>query len=461
MNRRKFLMRGGASALLLSSGSFLSKSCMLSAKEDGMKVKEIKEKSRIIPVIKNADVIVCGGGPSGIGAALEAARSGARTVLIEQSGFLGGTWTAGLLGVVLDHRNRGGLLQELKDILTERKWRLTSVDTGYLFTFDVERMKLLLDELCEKANVEVMLYTSIVSSVVENNRLTHVITESKSGRQAIQGKVFIDATGDGDLAALSGCGYDFGNEEGVTQPTSMLGLLTGIKFSEVQDYALWSGRKPRVSKKNLVEQIRKGGYSPTYENPCLFMVNEDVYSLMATHQYNVNSISQEDLTKASVIGRKEIHQIVDALHSLGGPWENVKLLTTSTQIGVREARRIHGLYTITEQDLVEGKRHEDAACEVTFGVDVHPLHKSHEQGSYSRGVKSKPYDIPLKSLIAKDVEGLMMVGRCISGDFIAHSSYRVNGNSVILGQAAGRVAAESLKLNKPLREIHFHYRQLM
>jgi hypothetical protein len=142
-------------------------------------------------------------------------------------------------------------------------------------------------------------------------------------------------------------------------------------------------------------------------------------------------------------GRREVNEIVRGLRSLGEPWSDLRLVATAEQIGVREGRRIHGLYTVTAEDLIQGKRHEDAVCRVTFGVDVHSTSLNHDtQGKgYSRGVKSKAYDIPMRALIAKDVEGLMMAGRCISGDFISHSSYRVTGNSVPMGEAAGIAAA--------------------
>src|SRR5690606_20698778 len=149
------------------------------------------------------------------------------------------------------------------------------------------------------------------------------------------------------------------------------------------------------------------------------------------------------------------HKIIDGLKSLQGPWKNLRLISTADQIGVREGRRIHGLYTVTKEDLVNGVRHEDAVCRVTFGVDVHSVKKEEDNADrpYNMGIKSKPYDIPLRALIAKDVGGLMMAGRCISGDFIAHSSYRVTGNAVAMGQAAGRVAAMAANANKLPQEI--------
>lgn len=462
MDRRDFLKRAGLAAALLSSGSLLSAAQrveeVVAAPEGG-----VAEKRRRVGVTRSADVVVCGGGPAGIGAAIEAARSGARVVLIEHAGFLGGTWTAGLLGVMLDHEHKTGLVHELKQTLTDRKWRNTEVWTNELFTFDVERMKLLLDELCADHKIEVLLCTTVVSAVVRRGRITHVVTESKSGREAVAGRIFIDATGDGDLAARCGCGFDWGDADGHAQPMSMLGVVTGARFREIEDCVLWGEKAMRrPQKRNLIAEIRRSGFEASYKMPCLFLLHDDLYALMATHQYGVRGIDRDDLTRASIEGRRELHRIVDSLRSLGGRWGNLRVVATASQIGCREGRRIHGRYTVTEQDLVEGRHHEDAVCEVFYGVDVHSTHLETEGAgkSYTRGIRSKPYDIPLRALIARDVEGLMMAGRCISGDFIAHSSYRVNANAVMLGQSAGRVAALAVREGLEPWQIKFHYSQL-
>jgi len=121
----------------------------------------------------------------------------------------------------------------------------------------------------------------------------------------------------------------------------------------------------------------------------------------------------------------------------------VKIVATSSHIGVREGRRIHGLYTVTAEDLRTGARHEDAVCRVTFCVDIHSTRREHGGACGSAGIRVKPYDVPLRALIARDVRGLMLAGRCISGDFFAHASYRVTGNAVAMGEAAGKVAARA------------------
>ncbi|MDE7407458.1 MAG: FAD-dependent oxidoreductase, partial [Muribaculaceae bacterium] len=415
MDRRNFIKRAGMASLLLGAGG-VAQAVEIAETASQSANGQLTEKKRRIPITRKADVVVCGGGPAGIGAAIEAARSGAKTVLIEHAGFLGGTWTAGLLGVMLDHEDRNGLMGELKQTLTDRRWRNTAVWTDELFTFDVERMKLLLDEMCAEAGVDLLLYTTVTDAVVNKGRITHVVTESKSGREAIEGKIFVDATGDGDLAAMSGCGYDVGNEEGHMQPMSMLGLVTGVNFEDIKDCVLWDGKKTRrTSKRALIAEIRRGGHEGSYKMPCLFLLHDNLYALMANHQYGMKGFDRDHLTKASIEGRREVHRIVDSLQGLGGRWEGLKLVATASQIGCREGRRIHGLYTVTADDLVSGRKHEDAACQVRFGVDVHSVHVDNEgKGkSYTQGIKSKPYDIPMRALIAKDVKGLMMTGRCI------------------------------------------------
>ncbi|HZH71921.1 MAG TPA: FAD-dependent oxidoreductase [Mariniphaga sp.] len=412
---------------------------------------EILEPERKIPVLGEYDVIVSGAGPAGVSAAIEAGRNGAKTLLVEAHGCLGGVWTSGLLTWILDQANKSGFMRELEDHLTSRYAVSTDIDTGRVLSFDPEIMKLLLEDLCLEAGVEIIFHSRVVAAVKDNyQRLSHVVTESKSGREAWKGNVFIDTTGDGDLAALSGCGFDMGREgDSALQPFSLLALISGVTFDEISEFSRWAGDKGSASKKRLFEAIKNGGLVPSYMSPSIHPIRNDLFKLMVNHQYGFSPLNSREVTKATLQARKEINDIVNALKSTGGVWKNLKLIATAEQIGIREARRIHGLYTVTKEDLIKGARFEDAVCRVTFGVDVHSVSIKDEEsrGAYNQSVKSKDYDIPLRSLIAKDVGGLMMAGRCISGDFIAHSSYRVTGNAVSMGQAAGRTAAYASKQN--------------
>jgi hypothetical protein len=455
MKRRQFIKLGGTGAIISSSIFSLIKSNMSKGK------KFILEENKIF--IKGYfDVIVCGAGPAGVSAAIEAGRNGAKTLLVEAHGSLGGVWTSGLLTWILDQTNKSGLMREIENGLYSKYGVNRDINTGHVLTFDPEIMKIYLEELCLDAGVEILYHTRVVGSQKnENNLLTHIVTESKSGREAWAGKIFIDATGDGDLAALSGCGYDFGRKiDGAIQPFSLLALITGVNFDEIREFSRWSGDTGSKSKKKLLEEIKKGGLVPSYMSPSIHPIRKDLFKFMANHVYGFSSLNSLEITKATIQARKEIHNIVNALKSNGGIWKNLRLIATAEQIGIREGRRIHGLYTITKDDLIKGTRFEDAICRVSFGVDVHSVNKEDEESrsiSYNKNIKSKNYDIPLRSLIAKDIGGLMMAGRCISGDFIAHSSYRVTGNAVAMGQAAGKVAAFSSKQGSLPQNINYRF----
>lgn len=417
-----------------------------------------QEPAKAIPLAGSYDVIVSGAGPAGVAAAIAAGRNGARVLLIEVQGCLGGVWTAGLLTWILDQQNKPGIMRELENRLVGMGAK-SPIATGHRLAYDVEKMKLLLDSMCLDANVDVLLHTRVVAAAKEsNNRISHIITESKSGREAWAGKLFIDASGDGDLAALAGCSFDFGSGvAGGFQPLSMLGFITGVRFEDIKPFVRWAGDGDSSSKKRLLEQIVKGGVLPSYTLPTIFPIDSDLFMIMANHEYGLSGLSAKDVTKGTINARRELHAIVDGLKSLDGAWKNVKLITTAEQIGIREGRRIHGLYTVTTSDLESGARHDDAICRVTFGVDVHSVSKADELDgkSYSQGIKAKPYDIPIRALIAKDVGGLLMAGRCISGDFIAHSSYRVTGNAVAMGEAAGKLAAKAAQQNILPQDVPF------
>ncbi len=459
MERRSFIKCAGFASISISFGNLNDKIIIPPNKG----IIAVEEKKRSIPVMGDYDVIVCGAGPAGVSAAIEAGRNGAKILLVETNGCLGGIWTSGLLTWILHHDNKLGLIREIEDKLKTKGAISKEIDTGGPISFDPEIMKLLLEELCIEADIDILLHTRVVASVKnDKKRLTHILTESESGREAWQGNVFIDTTGDGDLAALSGCGFDFGREDdGALQPFSLLAIVTGINFDEVQNFSRWAGIAGGESKKRLFEEIKRAGESPSYMKPSLHPISQDLFKFMVNQEYGYSPLNARDVTNATLNARKEINTIVNALRSLGGIWKNLRIVATAEQIGTREGRRIHGLYTVTVEDMIKGSRFKDAVCKVKGGVNVHSLSlddmKAGKIGAgYLPGVRTQEYDIPLRSLIAKDVGGIMMAGRCISGDFLAHSNYRNTGNAVPMGQAAGRIAAISSKNNILPQEVKYH-----
>ncbi len=412
-----------------------------------------------MPIVEETDVIVCGGGPAGTAAAIAAARAGARVRLLEGHGCLGGIWTAGLLSWIIDVEHKTGLMEELlAEIERRRAWALATPETRGTRRdriADPELLKLLLEDLCRGAGVKVRLHTHVVGAVVEEGQMRLAITESKSGREAWAGKVFVDATGDGDLAAYAGCGYDLGHPQtGQMQPMSLIMLLTGLDPLAVQDCINKGPAGHAASKKAMLAELEAAGFTPSYAAPTLFDLGGGLMMMMANHEYGVSGLSADDLTVATLRARAELHRLVAALRGLGGRWANVRLVATGEQIGVREGRRIHGRYTVTAEDMLRGACHVDAICRVNFPVDVHSLDPTKGKAYGTDGVgPTKSYDIPLRALIAKDVEGLLLAGRCISGDFWAHASYRVSGNAVAMGQAAGVLAALAVATGRPPSQV--------
>ncbi len=400
------------------------------------------EPARELTVDDWADVIVCGSGPAGVTAAIAAARAGAKVRLIETHGSLGGVWTSSLLGYLLDF-DKPGFNQELVGLLRKRD-AINGKGVNDI-SYHPEEMKLVLEELCTEAGVKILLHTRVTSVIKEGRKVVGVITESKSGRQAWRGKAVIDTTGDGDVGALAGNGFELGVEKSCPcQPMSMCALLTCDDVAALNAYVRFGDGFENPDryghKKRLLAEMRRAGSDPSYQAPTFFPVRANLILAMINHEYGVNATDAEAVTAATLRAPAEINALVRGLRSLGGPWKGLQVVATAEQIGVRDGRRLAGRYTVVKDDVASGARHDDAVVRATFSVDVHALTK--EKSAYSNmGVKVKPYDIPLRALIARDVDGLMMAGRCISGDFIAHASYRVTGNAVAMGEAAGTASA--------------------
>ena len=458
MCRRDFLRGTGAAAV--TGGAFLGLSNVLLATEsspvlqpDVVSGKVLHtygnlsladsvfiEQQREIPIVGRPEVIVCGGGPAGIAAALSAARAGAKVHLIELAGCLGGVWTAGLLTKILDTKNKSGIIKELLQAFAKEGSSTAKSSRGT--TYDPEVAKLVLEDKLTEAGVVIRYHTRVVGAVTnKNKRLIAIVTESKSGREAWTADCFVDCTGDGDLAAQAGCKFDVGKDKSCTcQPMSMMALLTGIDLRTYGKYASERGRK------SLLKLMNSLGLDPSYRAPTLRHLYGWIFSIMTNHEYGVSAFDANAITQATIRSRKEVNELVKGLRKEGGTFKDIALVATAEQIGIREGRRIKGRYHITRQDIIKGLRHKDAICRATFPIDVHGLSNTEPAYRHSeKGERAKPYDIPYPALVAADVTGLLMAGRNISGDFIAHASYRVTGNSVPMGEAAGLAAAVSVQ----------------
>lgn len=441
INRRRFFqtgLTGAAVAALSQNDSF--------AKDDPQ---VFLEAAREIPIRRSdADVLVCGAGPAGVCAAISAARTGAKVQLFEMHGSLGGVWTNGLLTFIFD-MNKSKLGNEIIDRLNALHAKRDQYDRD--FVYEPEYMKFLLEEMCAEAKVSFRLHTAVTAVHKTGRIIDTVITESKSGREAWRAPIIIDATGDGDVGALAGCGFELGREgDGSEQPLTMNALTVVRDYTKMTKFisnipVMWGPGGHIDSFKAFLAEIHRAGLEPSYYNPTLFQVHENLLMIMVNHEYNVRANDSQALTNASVRSRAEIIRIVQALNKLGGVWEGMRVAATAEQIGIRSGRRIHGLYTITAEDVAAGRKFDDSVTISRFGIDIHaPSFHQNKEKTIEHG-KFHPFGIPRRSLIAKDVDNLLLAGRCISGDFIAHASYRVTGSAVAMGEAAGSIAAQAAR----------------
>ena len=387
------------------------------------------------------DVIVCGGGPAGFAAAVSSARRGAKTLLIEQGGCLGGLWTRGLLTWLIDTFDKGGLLDELMERLETNAdgKRMPEISR---FTADTEKTKLEMEKTCIEAGVDILYHTLVSGAVTDAGRVKSVLTASKSGHVYFEAKYFIDTTGDGDFAHLCQAKYELGNENGETQPLSLVAHLGGIDLDAFRDY---DSRQvaSKDAKAKILADMSSVGISPSYSSPLVAVLSKKYGSVafMSNHEHK-SGLDTRDITEATLHARAELHKIVDGLRDASDVWKSLHISSTADMIGVREGRRIAGIYKLTREDVECGRSFSDAVCSVTFNTDVHALRSDTKHAFEQKyGNLHPPYEIPLGALISADFDNLLMGGRCISGDFVAHASYRVAGPAFKTGEAAGACAA--------------------
>jgi hypothetical protein len=394
----------------------------------------IREAARDLPVYAIVDVLVVGGGPAGIGAAVAAARSGATTLLVERYGCLGGIWTAGLLNPYFDGGGKGGIPTEIIERLRRygggeaaQQWH---PERFIATVFNFESMKYVLDRMAIESGVRLLFYTYAVGAIVEDGCVRGAIVENKSGRQAILAGVVIDCTGDGDVAYHAGCEYELGRpSDGLMQPMTLQFKARGFSWSPDSYEA--------VVKFNRPEDVAEIPFNSFAAVP--LPGEPDTAAMMWTHIHGVDGTNADDLTSAVIEGRRQVHRAMSLLRSAREVVGDGHLVETAMQVGVRETRRVLGDYYLELRDLVSGRSFEDGICRVTFNVDIHI-----PDGTELRAIPVKPYEIPFRCLVPRGVDGLLVAGRCISGSHEAHGSYRVTGNCVAMGQAAGIAAAEAL-----------------
>lgn len=401
-------------------------------------MKYYTEPARQIPVKAEVDVLVVGGGPAGFSAAVNAARQGVRTMLIEQAGAVGGVATIGLMSHWTGN-TRGGFYEEILD---------RSKDCDDRQIINPEKLKTVMMEMLYEAGVILQLYTFACDVIMDRDTIIGVITESKSGREAIMAKVIIDASGDGDIAAKAGVPYHKGREtDGKMQPMTLMFKVAGVDTGRAvfpgsfeTTFEVPAGDLQTLAKHHLPYPA---GHVLLYRTSL-----PGVVTCNMTNCIDVDGTRAEDLTKAEYVCRSQIEPIVAFLRRFVPGFENCYVISSASMIGVRETRHFEGEYTLTEQDILEAKVFDDwAVTKAHFNFDVHNMSGSglDETGSQKLFPQQKGYTIPYRCFVPKKVENLLLAGRNISGTHKAHSNFRVMPICANMGQAVGIAAALSVK----------------
>jgi len=390
------------------------------------------------PVSLSAEVIVCGGGPAGLCAAVAAAQEGADTLLIERYGFLGGMATAGLINPFMPYYTSGeqiieGLFQQIIDRLDAAGGWSHRQDEWARDAFDPEIMKLVAQDMVEEAGVRLRLHTMVVDASSENGHVGQVLLASKSGLEGAEATIFIDATGDGDVAARAGVPYEQGRpEDGLSQPMTLMFRMTGVDEERMP---------PREEINALYDQAKAASdIDNPRENVLWFYTTRcGEIHFNTTRVVKRDGTSAADLTAAELEARRQVKQMVKFLTDKVPGFANAYLSATGTQIGVRESRRILGEYVMTAEDVLGARKFADGIVRGCYDIDIHS--PSGTGTIIKRLPAGESYDIPYHCLCPRGFDNLLVAGRPISATHEAHSSLRVMPIAAAVGEAAGTAAA--------------------
>ncbi len=427
------------------------------------------------------EVLVVGGGTAGVVAAIAAARSGARTLLIELNGFLGGTSTAAMVSSFLTfHNMRGeqiarGIPQEIVDRLLKRGG---AVPPGHLRNpygnafsvtpFDAEVLKHVLLDMCKEAGVQLLLRTMVVDAILANNTIKGVVVTNKAGWGIVLSSIIIDCSGDADVAVEAGVPYEKGRRtDGLTMSMTLTFRVGNVRTQEIVDYVkthpdqFLLGEDPYIGETteeivagiesfkdvplltgffDLIEQKKKTGEFPKTRERLIIEITpqEGVILVNTSNILGRDGTDPRDLTAAQLEAMDQVYQLLAFFRSYIPGFSECRLIDTAPVIGVRETRRMVGEYTLTEDDILKGREFPDGIGKGAYCMDIHEPNGTIRHRHIEEG---KAYDIPYRCLIPKNVDNLLTAGRCISVTREALGSTRNQVPCMVTGQAAGTAAA--------------------
>lgn len=446
------------------------------------------------------DVLVVGGGNAGCAAALAAARHGAKTLLVERYGFLGGTATAAMVGPWMtfhsgSKRIVGGIAQEIVERLQRKGGSPGHVhdSSDYVSTitpFDPEIHKAVLFEMMQEAGVQLLLHAyflrtlmkpldfargpePVLSSVEaipqDETAVEGAVFATVAGERGYRARFTIDATADAYVAASAGVATQKGDERGRVQPASLMFRLSHVDLSKTATYVRMHPDQMRTSLKahervapamtavaglyDLWNDALEHGEVGVPRELVSFFITPypDEVTVNMTRVTDIDPLDPDDLTRAEVEARGQVMQLLAFFRSRVPGFENARIAATGTQIGIRESRRIVGEYTLTREDVLQGRHFEDAVARSAYPIDIH--NPSGTGTTTHRLAEGQSYEIPYRSMVPAHVDRLLVAGRCISTTHEALASTRLTPTVMTLGQAAGTAAALAKQTGERLSSI--------
>ena len=430
------------------------------------------------------DIAVIGGGPAGLATAITAAREGKKVLLADKNGFLGGNLTIGLplLGFLDEHGNKciSGFADELVQRLQERNAcygiRVCPKHNS-VANVDAEAVKILAFEMCREAGVEVLLHVEAIDAAVENGKLQTVTLFGKCNRITVSADLFVDCTGDGDVAVLAGCSYELGRgKEHELMPPTVMCTIEGVNDRALLDYveehpdemkpmsstietkpgydAAYFKADPNyvfVGMTQLWAKLKEQGICPVERGNIILIngIHEGQMYVNTTRLLDVDGTDILDLTRGEMEGHMQLYKLIDTFRKFVPGFENCYISSIAPNIGIRETRRMKGLACVTLEQALDGAVPEDSICLSGYTIDIH---YNNSKGTLFKKL-DKPFGIPYGCLVSAEVSNLMFAGRCISVDDHVVGSTRVMVCCMAMGQAAGLAAVMAINEGQTPAEI--------
>ena len=395
------------------------------------------------------NLVVVGGGLTGVAAAVSAAREGLTVLLVEKSGCLGGAisnclvypfmpyWTKPYWGEVA--KNKKYLSQGIFKEMKERHDKYVTDCKDH--EFNSEYFKIVLDDMTVESGVTVLFHSVLADVKKQGEKITAIEIIAKSQHITVEADFFVDATGDGDLFYLVGCDYQLGREsDGFCQPMTTCFRMSGV------DLDLFTEERPKLQELYKEKQA-KGEITNPRENILVFFgVGEDVLHFNSTRVIKLNPTDPFDVSRAEVMARRQIHELVSFLKENSKAFDESALISIAVDIGVRESRKLKGVHILTADEIINCTQFEDSIALGNYDIDIHnptgtgTSHRFFGDGEY--------YTIPYRSLLPKEFNNLLVAGRCLSATHEAQASVRIMPTCCCLGQAAGTAVAVAIKTDK-------------